>query len=229
MNQPSPRKRLIEAALSHAHFDGMNWAALKAGAADIGMSQDAMRVYVPGGGAELAAAYHRRADDALRHWLTASPPEGRFRDRIADSVWQRLSFVEPGLVRAGAAVFALPAHSALGARLIWETADIIWTGLGDGSDDVNWYTKRATLAAVIGATSLFWLGDHSDDYHMTREFLDRRVDDVMQIEKAKANLRQIPGLSELTALATGWIQAPHDRNLPGKTKNSQDQPCFQIR
>jgi ubiquinone biosynthesis protein COQ9 len=42
----------------------------------------------------------------------------------------------------------LPMYAADGARAIWGTADAIWTALGDTSEDVNWYTKRATLSGV---------------------------------------------------------------------------------
>ena len=59
------RDALLEAALIHVPFEGMNEAALAAGARDIGMSRDLVRVHFPQGGAGLAAAYHRRADEAV--------------------------------------------------------------------------------------------------------------------------------------------------------------------
>lgn len=210
------RETLLNAALDHVPFEGMNDVALLAGAADIGMSESLARVHFPQGGAGLAAAYHRRADAQLRDWMTDEPPQGRFRDRIADAVWHRLSLVQPELVRAGAATLSLPGNAALGTRLVWETADVIWCGLCDGSEDVNWYTKRATLSAVIGSTVLFWLGDQSDHQAETRAFLDRRIDGVMRFEKTKASLRKLPGAESLGKLAFGWIRAPRQRNLPGK-------------
>lgn len=94
------RDRLLQAALNHVPFDGMNERALLAGARDIGLSPALARVHFPQGGAGLAAAYHRRADAALREWLEQTPPEGRFRDRVAEAVWHRLTLVDPELVRA---------------------------------------------------------------------------------------------------------------------------------
>ena len=212
------RDALLEAALSHVPFEGMNDRALVAGARDIGMTEAMARVHFPQGGAGLAAAYHRRADQQLRDWLARTPPEGRFRDRVAEAVWHRLSLVQPDLVRAGGAVLALPQNAGLAARLVWETADMIWTGLGDTSDDVNWYSKRATLSAVISASALFWLGDASDDGAETRAFIDRRIDGVMRIEGAKARLKKLPGAQAVTDLAFGWIRAPRPRDLPGRTR-----------
>ena len=212
------RDALLDAALTHVPFEGMNDRALAAGARDIGMSPSLIRVHFPQGGAGLAAAYHRRADEALRRSLAETPLQGRLRDRISQAVWRRLELVDPELVRAGAATLALPQNAALAAQLVWETADVIWTGLGDRSQDVNWYSKRATLTAVISATVLFWLGDDSDGRQDTRAFIDRRIDGVMSIETVKSRLRKLPGAESLGRAAFGWIKAPRARALPGKTR-----------
>jgi ubiquinone biosynthesis protein COQ9 len=69
---------------------------------------------------------------------------------------------------------------------------------------VNWYTKRATLSAVYSSTVLYWLGDTSDGHQATWEFLDRRIDNVMQIEKVKAQVRNSPTLSKLLT-GPNWL------------------------
>lgn len=209
------RKALIAAALTHVPFDGMNDRALMAGARDMGMTPDLARVLVPGGGAGLAAAYHRAGDAALAQWMAGHMPEGRIRDRIAAAVMARLSLADRELVRAGAATLALPANAALAARLTGETADVIWSGLGDASQDVNWWTKRAMLASVIASTVLYWLGDDSEAAVDTRAFLDRRIEGIMGFERAKARLAKLPGMTGLARAATGWIRAPGPRDLPG--------------
>lgn len=201
------RDRLAEAALLHVPFDGMNLAALRAGARDIGLSGDVAEAFFPGGGADLAAWIHRRGDARLAEWMQ-SAPAGRISERIADAIRQRLEFADVELVRAASAVLALPANQPLAARLMWETADTIWNGLGDSSRDVNWYSKRATLSTVYAACVLYWLGDLSEDHAETRDFIDRRIDGVMQFEKLKAQVRKLPGVAMLTDIATGWIRAP---------------------
>lgn len=201
------RDRLAEAAIPHVPFDGMNIAALKAAARDLGMSADVAQAFFPNGGADLAAWIHRRGDAQLAAWMKDAPA-GKIRDRIAGAVWQRLELADLELVRAASAVMALPQNQPLGARLLWETADTIWNGLGDSSRDVNWYSKRATLSAVYAASVLYWLGDASEGRIETREFIDRRIEGVMRFEKLKAQARKVPGLAMLTDLATGWIRAP---------------------
>ncbi|MDM7459598.1 MAG: COQ9 family protein, partial [Paracoccus sp. (in: a-proteobacteria)] len=150
--------------------------------------------------------------------LLADPPQGRFRDRVTEAVWRRMTEADPELVRAGASVLALPQNAGLATTLVWESADVIWTALGDSSTDVNWYSKRATLAGVISATVLYWLGDNSEGQADSRAFLERRIENVMRIEKAKASLKKLPGAEALARAAFGWIRAPRRRALPGKAR-----------
>jgi ubiquinone biosynthesis protein COQ9 len=109
-------------------------------------------------------------------------------------------------VRRGVTLFALPIHAADGAKALWQTADAIWTALGDTSDDLNWYTKRATLSGVYSATVLYWLGDQSMDHAASWGFLERRIDDVLQIERAKKAVRESKILGPLMA-GPEWLAA----------------------
>jgi len=68
-------------------------------------------------------------------------------------------------------------------------------------------------------TVLFWLGDDSLDHQATWEFLDRRIDNVMQFEKVKAQILKNPLLKPLLA-GPEWLAAqikpPKSRDdLPG--------------
>ena len=91
--------------------------------------------------------------------------------------------------RRAAAFLALPFNAPLGAELQFRTADAIWRGIGDASTDFNYYSKRLLLSGVIAATLLYWFADESEDAADTWAFLDRRIENVMGIEKAKAGIR----------------------------------------
>ena len=215
------KDRVLDASLLHAPFDGWSEATLRAAIVDSGVAPALARALFPRGGVDLAIAYHQRGDADMRAaYATTDLAALRIRERITLAVRLRLRGADKELVRRGSALFSLPNHAVEGAGLIWATADAIWTALGDTSQDVNWYTKRATLSAVYGATVLFWLGDASDGDTATWAFLDRRIENVMQIEKAKAGLRgnalaQKVLAGPLALLAR--IQAPKDLgDLPGR-------------
>lgn len=192
---------LLEAAKLHVPFDGWSAATFQAAVAESGVAPGVAEAVCPRGAVDLALAYHEEGDQLMLERLTATDlSEMRFRDRVAFAVRARLEAVEDReLVRRGVTLFALPQHAGDGARAIWGTCDKIWTALGDTSDDVNWYTKRATLSGVYSSTVLYWLGDDSPGQVATWEFLDRRIDDVMQFEKVKAQVRDNEVLSRVFA------------------------------
>lgn len=185
---------VLDAALAHVPFEGWSEATLRAAIADAGVADGLARALFPRGAVDLALAFHRRGDARMVARLKETDLTAlRFRDRIARAVRIRLEVTgDKEAVRRGTTLFALPQHAADGARAIWDTADTIWKALGDTSDDFAWYTKRATLSAVYGATVLYWLGDDSSGHQATWDFLDRRIEDVMRFEKLKGSLRDNP-------------------------------------
>lgn len=213
---------LLDAALLHVAFDGWSETTFKAAVADAQADMAMARAVCPRGAVDLALAYHARGDAAMVARLKSDDLPERFSDKIAAGVRFRIEAVsDKEAVRRGTTLFALPMHAADGAKAIWGTADKIWDTLGDTSEDVNWYTKRATLSGVYSATVLYWLGDDSADNQATWAFLDRRIADVMQIEKVKAQVRDNKVLSGLLAgpnWLLGQIKAPPrtpNPDLPG--------------
>jgi ubiquinone biosynthesis protein COQ9 len=191
-----------------------------------GIDATLARALCPRGAFDLAIAFHQRGDRAM---VTRAETEDmsalRYSEKIAALVRFRLQAVDDkDLVRRGMTLFSLPQHAYESSKLIWGTSGLIWETLGDTSDDINWYTKRATLSAVYGSTVLFWLGDDSYDHMATWEFLDRRIADVMSFEKFKASVRGNKVLSGLLAgplAILGRVKAPANTGagMPGRWGN----------
>lgn len=186
------RARLLEAMQGHVAFDGWTDAAFDAAVADAGIDPALARAAAPRKGLDMAVAAHKAGDAEMAEKLAEEDLSAlKFRERIIRAVRIRIEIAardREGLRRA-VTLFALPIHAAEGARLIWGTADLIWTTLGDTSRDYNWYSKRAILSGVYSSTLLYRLGDDSEGAVATWNFLDRRIEDVMQFEKVKAQLR----------------------------------------
>lgn len=187
------RAKILRATLGHVPFDGWSDTALAAGIRDAGVAEPLGRLAFRGGPADLADYYSRMADERMLAALDAGALQAmKIRERIAHVVRLRLDQAEPEreAVRALMSWLALPGHQALGAKLLYRAVDAMWHGVGDTSTDFNFYTKRAMLAAVLAACVLYWLTDDSDGRRATWEFLDRRIDEVMEVEKAKARVRE---------------------------------------
>jgi ubiquinone biosynthesis protein COQ9 len=220
MSDQDVKTTLLEAAKPHVPFDGWSEATFRAAMEDAGINAGLAQAVCPRGAVDLALAYHEEGDQAMLARLAeADLGQMRFRDRVAAAVRYRLEAVEDKeLVRRGVTLFALPHHALDGAQAIWRTCDRIWTALGDTSEDVNWYTKRATLSGVYSSTVLYWLGDDSPGHERTWAFLDRRIDDVMQIEKVKARARDNKLVSGLMAGPLSFvnrIRKPGPRQTTG--------------
>jgi ubiquinone biosynthesis protein COQ9 len=189
------RDRLLERMPEHVVFDGWSQAAIDASAREAGVDPEAARQAFPRGGVDAALAWSALQDRRMAEALAEEPLAGMgMTARVTRAVRLRLELVEPHreAVRRAANLFALPIYAADGAAMVWRSADAIWRALGDESEDANWYTKRASLSGVVSATVLYWLQDDSEARHQTWRFLDRRIADVMRIEKAKARVQRNP-------------------------------------
>ena len=83
---------------------------------------------------------------------------------------------------------ALPANAGIAARGAARTVDRMWHAAGDRSADFSWYTKRAILGGVYGATLLYWMHGDSGEAAVAA-FLDRRLSGVARLGKLAARLR----------------------------------------
>ena len=193
---PSPleqiRQRLALAVGENAVFDGWTRAAVDTAADQLGIERAQAQLAVPKDQAGKIDLYIRGVDRALEDWFTPERLEGlKIREKIRSIVWKRLEIMAPAreAIRRALSILAMPQNLPTGLKASWRTADVMWRIAGDTSTDFNHYTKRMTLGAVYGSTLLAWLDDRTESLSETAGFLDRRIDDVMQIEKWKAQWR----------------------------------------
>jgi ubiquinone biosynthesis protein COQ9 len=183
------REALVPLIAANAVFDGWSARAQADAAATLGVPADRARLAFPGGAVDMIDAWFATIDGAMLEKLPAAALAAmKISDRIRALVLARLAFVQPQreAVRRALATLAMPQNLVRAARLGWRTADCLWRAAGDTSTDLNHYSKRATLAAVYGATLLVWLDDESEGFADTRDFLDRRIAGILRFEKAKA-------------------------------------------
>jgi ubiquinone biosynthesis protein COQ9 len=195
MTTPSSREvqrdRLLEAALLHVPFDGWSRRSLLAAARDAGVEPGLARRLFPRGGDDLLAHLDRWAD---RRMLERIDPEAlramRLRERIGTLVRARLEALGPHreAMRRATAARMLPGNAFTACQNLWRSADLIWATAGDQAEDYSYYTKRSLLAAVWTSTFLFWLEDQSEGFEATWAFLERRIENVMQIGTIRGRL-----------------------------------------
>jgi len=186
------RRRLALPVGENAVFDGWTKKAIDTAAEQLGIDPVQARLAMPKGQAALIDLYIQEVDRTLEAYFTPKRLQGmKIREKIRALIWHRLETMGPAreAVRRGLAILAMPQNVPLALRISWRTADLMWRLAGDTSTDFNHYTKRVSLGAVYGSTLLAWLDDDSEGWADTAAFLDRRIDNVMQFEKFKAEWR----------------------------------------
>jgi ubiquinone biosynthesis protein COQ9 len=193
-DEPSPlediRRKLALPLGENAVFDGWTEAAVVAAARAQGVEPAQAKLAVPKDQAGKIDLYIRGVDRALADHFTPERLEGlKIREKIRAIVWKRLESMEPAreAVRRALSILAMPQNVPTGLKIGWRTADVMWRIAGDTSTDYNHYTKRMMLGGVYASTLLVWLDDQTEGWTETGSFLDRRIDDVMKIEKLKAD------------------------------------------
>jgi ubiquinone biosynthesis protein COQ9 len=190
------RDRLADTVAANATFDGWTGTALAAAGRGLELPEGEAARLFPGGPTAVLEYLSTRSDRRMVDDLEAAGgAEMKVRERIRSAVRLRLEkhAGEREATRRALALLAIPPNAGLALKLLYRTVDAMWYAAGDTSVDFNFYTKRATLAGVYSATLLFWLNDRSERAQATWEFLDRRLDDVMKIEKLKSQIRAWPG------------------------------------
>ena len=206
MSEKSPyadaRQAVLEKALPEVAFGGWSKSVLHDAIAAAEIEPAMAELAFTRGVDTLIETFSAQGDTAMLAALPA-PDEMKIRQRITEAVWQRLLVDGDNIeaARRAAAYLSVPGRQKLAADLLFQTAHHIWRWAGDTATDYNYYSKRLILSGVIAATRLYWFDDDSEDFGKTRAFLERRIENVMQFEKVKAQAR-------------GWSEKIHGGEAP---------------
>lgn len=195
------RERLITAILPDVPFDGWTQRALRSAARRADIPVDEAIALFPRGAPDLIAAFSHWADRQMLERLeTAFAEPVSLSRRVALALQLRFEVLLPWreAVRRGLSVLAMPQNAPLGLRLLYDTVDAVWHGVGDHATDFSFYTKRASLAAIHAAAMLYWLDDRSPGFTDTQAFIERRL----------ADLHRLTGLRERFAAAADNFPNP---------------------
>ncbi len=183
------RALLSPGIAANAAFDGWSDAARDMAANAEGIDTDIAALAFKDGPVDMIDAWFAHIDGVM---LATVPPERlalmKIREKITALVEARLdaTSIDRESLRRALAILALPQNLAKATRLGWRTVDTIWRAAGDIATDYNYYTKRTILLGVYASTITVFLDDESEGLADTRAFLGRRINGIMQFEKAKA-------------------------------------------
>ncbi len=180
------RDKIILAALPQVAFDGWVWGTVEQAAQDAGYEASMARAVFPDRMKDVLDGFADLADrEMLKALKDTNIEDLRIRDRIRTAMLTRFVWLGPHkeALRQSIQFWMVPTRKPRGVKIIWRTADRIWSWAGDDATDYNRYTKRGLLSGIIVSATLAWLNDTSEDMDNTKAFLDRRIENVMQLGK----------------------------------------------
>lgn len=185
---------LIDAVAQNAGFDGWTETSLRMALTGLGRNPDSAPLLFPGGRGEMIETYFTLGDERMVATQRGQMPDSGLTARVRAAVLARFALMdgEKEAVRRAMAWLILPVYAPRMARILAHMADSVWFAAGDKSTDMSWYSKRAMLGAILSATLLYWLSDHSLESEKTAAFLDRRLAGVARIGRFKARLPRFP-------------------------------------
>ena len=187
------KDEITEAFMAGAVFDGLDWDAVEAASVASGHEKAMAKAVFPDGLSGVLSHFVEMTDRKMLAALEGlDVTEMRVRDRITAAVRARLEILAPykEAVKLASLYWSIPPRNIAASKLVWRTADKIWTWAGDESKDYNYFTKRGLLSAVLVSTMTAWIGDDGDELDNSFAFLDRRIENVMQFGRIIGKIKR---------------------------------------
>ncbi|KAG7523347.1 ubiquinone biosynthesis protein COQ9, mitochondrial [Solea senegalensis] len=182
--------RILSASLEFVQEHGWSMEAIAAGAETLGLSSASTGMFNNGAGdlvlhfiaqcnlqlTEILAEQHKQVQ------LGQAEPK-HTSDLLRDAVETRLRMYIPYIQTwpQAMSILLLPHNIPDSLKHLSNMVDDIWYYAGDRSTDMNWYTKRAVLTGIYNTTELVMVQDSSEDFQDTWNFLDNRIQDVVNM------------------------------------------------
>ncbi|XP_031141356.1 ubiquinone biosynthesis protein COQ9, mitochondrial [Sander lucioperca] len=182
--------RILTAALEFVPQHGWSMEAIAIGAETLGLSSASTGMFYNGAG-DLVLHFLAQCNSQLTDILAeqhnqvqlGQAERKKTADFLRDAVETRLRMLIPYIESwpQAMSILLLPHNIPDSLKHLSTLVDDIWYYAGDRSTDMNWYTKRAALTGIYNTTELVMLQDSSPDFQDTWNFLDNRIQDVVNM------------------------------------------------
>lgn len=198
------RTRILDASLQFVKTHGWSIESISRGAESINYPGVAHGMF-PNGAIELIHHFYAKCNrdliEQLKKELAPSssdteekkPTEApNPKDFATKAIRMRLEMIIPYIDTWPQAmgIMTLPQNVPTSLAQLLTLVDDICYCVGDRSVDIGWYTRRIGIASIYKMVELFMLQDKSPDHQKTWEFLERRVDEGVQIQEFLINSDQ---------------------------------------
>ncbi|KAF0551466.1 ubiquinone biosynthesis protein COQ9 [Gigaspora margarita] len=170
---------ILRASLSFVPKYGWSVESLSHGANSLGYPSVSHGLF-PRGGVELIEWFLEDSRRKMVNELIDKMDGLKIHQKIRLACITRLNYTKPYAKKwsEALAIMAQPNNVQTSIEHLAKLVDDMWYLAGDKSADMNWYTKRGSLAVIYSSTELYMTQDISPDYTGTFQFLDHRLQDI---------------------------------------------------
>lgn len=199
------RADILEASLKFVSTKGWSQEAIASGAESINYPGVAHGMFPNGAielihyfyskcNRELIAQLERELDEQTGKVDDSGKPVERPspRDFAIRAIRLRLEMIIPykDTWPQALAIMTLPQNVPTSLAQLLTLVDDVCYCAGDRSVDIGWYTRRIGFASIYKMVELYLLQDKSPNHQQTWEFLERRMDEGIQIQEFLSNSDQ---------------------------------------
>eukprot|EP01102_Stenamoeba_stenopodia_P011967 TRINITY_DN3719_c0_g3_i1.p1 TRINITY_DN3719_c0_g3~~TRINITY_DN3719_c0_g3_i1.p1 ORF type:complete len:364 (+),score=86.11 TRINITY_DN3719_c0_g3_i1:127-1092(+) len=195
------RDRILEASLRKVPQLGWSDEAIGEATREQGLPI-ALKGLVHGGPSELIFYFLNKCNQQMATIMRKEKKEGKLeglsvKEVIAKCIRTRLELSSAYVASLPQAVKILshPSNVSTSLNVLAELSDEICHLTNDRSTNFDWYAKRVVIGGIYSATEVFMLTDKSPNYAETWRFLDRRIEDAIQLAELKDKAETIVGLA----------------------------------
>ncbi len=191
----SIKDKILLAMIPDVSTRGWSWEAAQGASMAEGFQDGMCKAVFPEGLSDVVTHFSDLVDREMMKQLDIMDTTNmRVRERIQTAILTRFDVLESmgarSATKTAMSFWAFPTRVLQGQRVLWRSADRIWKWAGDTAQDYNRYTKRGLLSSLMMGTTLVWLDDRSDDKQVTKAFLERRIENIMEIGRAIGTIGQ---------------------------------------
>lgn len=196
------RNDILEASLKYVKTHGWSPEAIAHGAESIDYP-GVIHGMFPNGGIELIHYFYTKCNreliEQLQKELSVTIDENGKpiekpspRDFAIRAIRLRLEMIIPykDSWPQAIAMMTLPQNVPTSLAQLLTLVDDICYCAGDRSVDIGWYTRRIGIASIYKVVELYLLQDKSPEHKQSWEFLERRMDEGIQIQEFFLNSDQ---------------------------------------
>ncbi len=188
------RDRILATILPHVPVSGWRWDAVVQAVRACDLQDGVENSLFPNGMVDVLAHFSDLTDRQMFDALKTTPHSSlRSKDKLRAAILARYQCLEPHreAFRQALAFWAMPGHAIQSQRILWRTSDRMWTWAGDVATDYSRQTKRGILSSILIGTSMVWITDESNNIMVTQAFLDRRLENAMEIGKTIGTMKTV--------------------------------------